>query len=217
MNRAIIFSLLVSITYVPGDLKSQSDYEAFLVSLPKRKIAPSELKNYRDQQQQIYEQSKLYKFQQIDTTTLLGVWSFYINVIKKEYAGQENYDFLLSKFLSFAIRGFDLRLKLNSEAIRQLIVYTKELVDLRTNYDVQLCYSCIVALKGVLPGREINDMVKIERFKVRLWLENINNSLIELENDTKLVAREKKSHLEHMNKSLFDFQELDASLVALLN
>lgn len=218
MNRTnrVPILLLVLVIY-HGELKSQANYEEFIASRPKRKLAPSELKNHSDKQQQVYEQSRLYKFQQNDTTTLPTVWSFYTNVIKQEYAGQEHYDFLLSKFLSFAIRGFDLRLRESPEATRQLIVYTKELVNLRTNYDVQFSYSCIVALKDVLPGNEINDMVKIERFKVRLWLENINQSLIELENNPPKNAREKKSSLEFFNKLLADFQQLDANFAALLN
>lgn len=209
MKKLLLVSLVL-VSILPWELSAQSEYEDFLATLPKR-MSGEEIPAYREKQQKAYLESELYKFQQIDTTSLKSVWNFYNNTIIKKHEGNEHADFLKLKFIQFAVRGFDLRLKESAEATRQLIVYTKELVKLRTNYDVDFSYSCIAAIKDLIPKAELNNMVKIERFKTRLMLENLKESLAEVENKSEL-----QKHAEVLKTFVAKYSKLDSDFVALI-
>jgi hypothetical protein len=140
MKKLLIFSLLL-VSLLHWELAAQSEYESFVDSLPKR-IPGRDIRTFYEEREKAYLESELYQFQKIDTTSLKSVWNFFNGPILKKYTDGEHSDFYKLKFIQYAVRGFDLRLKQNAEGTRQLIIYTRALVKLRSSYDVDFSFSC---------------------------------------------------------------------------
>jgi hypothetical protein len=208
LKKLILISSVLG--FLNWELYAQSEYGDFLAARPKR-MTLEEIQVREEKRQEVYLESELYKFQQIDTTSLKSVWNFYNNIIIKKYESHEHADFLKLKFIQFAVRGFDLRLKESPEATRQLIVYTRELTKLQTIYEVEFSYSCIAPIKDLIPKEELNQMVKVERFKVRFMLEDLKKSLAEIENKSDL-----QRHAEGLKSFVAKFSQLDSDFAALI-